>query len=69
MIEGGEQPVVRAYVVHGRVGAQTFVYVADVSVGERQELVLAGEDGGCIAIFAPGQWFWVEVAEMVEEGA
>jgi hypothetical protein len=54
--------VVNAYVVHTLVGGQTFQHIAEVTVGDRAELVLSGADGGCVAMFAPGIWRWVEVA-------
>lgn len=69
MSEGEDGPVVAAYVVHTVVGSQTFPAVAEVLVGERAELVLAAADGGCIAMFAPGQWRWVEVTEIEEAAA
>lgn len=59
---GEVEVVVNTYVVHTMVGAQTFVAIADIAVGDRAELVLAGADGGCVAMFAPGVWRWVEVA-------
>lgn len=51
------------YTVHTMVGMQRFGDVAEIAVGESAELVLLGLDGGAVAVFAPGQWRWVEVAE------
>lgn len=65
--EAEETPaVVGTYVVHTMVGLQTFVGVAEISVGDSAELVLAASDGGCVAMFAPGQWRWVEVGNEVD---
>lgn len=58
-----EAPVVADYTVHTMVGLQRFGGVGEITVGESAELILLGGDGGAVAVFAPGQWRWIEVAE------
>lgn len=46
----------RTFEVHTTSYAETVEGVADITVGPQGELILAGPDGGCAAMFAPGTW-------------
>ena len=52
-----------AYSVHTMVGLQRFEGVAEITVGDLGEMYLLDPDGRCSALFAPGQWRWVEFTE------
>jgi hypothetical protein len=62
-------PVVSSYLIQTPGREVTLHEVADVTMGAAGELVLADAVGGCLGIFAPGEWRFVTAIPMTGEEA
>lgn len=60
-------PVVSSYLIQTPSRDVTLHKVADVTMGPAGELVLACAAGGCLGIFAPGEWRFVHSIPVPEE--